>query len=132
MRLRFGRARGEVGVLAPLAGLAALALVAARLVAEGVLPTVGCVFRTLTGLPCPTCGGTTAFARLAAGDVLGGARASPFAALLFLACVGLVLLGLLRTVGWAVQVEFTPRERAAAARLVVAALLANWAWLLWR
>jgi hypothetical protein len=51
------------------------------------LPT--CRFHALTGVPCPTCGGTRAVASALHGDVLGAFAASPlvFAALLVAASV---------------------------------------------
>jgi len=42
-------------------------------------PATLCLFRELTGLPCPFCGGTTAAVRLGHGDVLGALRTSPLA-----------------------------------------------------
>jgi hypothetical protein len=41
-------------------------------------PTV-CVFRAVTGVPCPFCGGTTAAVDLGHGDLSGALRASPLA-----------------------------------------------------
>jgi uncharacterized protein DUF2752 len=48
-----------------------------------------CVFRWLTGLPCPACGLTTSFAYLAKGQFLMGAKTHPMGPPLFL----LVILG---------------------------------------
>jgi hypothetical protein len=42
-----------------------------------------CVLRTLTGIPCPFCGGTTAAVQLGHGDVAGAVAASPLAVGLF-------------------------------------------------
>jgi hypothetical protein len=60
-------------------------------------PTTLCLFRELTGLPCPFCGGTTAAVNLGHGDVPGALRASPLA-------VGLLaswpLLGNVRPPRW--------------------------------
>jgi Protein of unknown function (DUF2752) len=41
-----------------------------------------CPLRTLTGIPCPLCGMTTAATALAAGDLGGAMAANPFALLL--------------------------------------------------
>ncbi|HEX5658234.1 MAG TPA: DUF2752 domain-containing protein [Polyangiales bacterium] len=46
-----------------------------------------CGFLSWTGLPCPTCGLTTAFALLARGEILGALRVHPMSVPLFLACV---------------------------------------------
>jgi hypothetical protein len=44
-------------------------------------PTTVCLLRATTGIPCPLCGGTTAAARVGAGDLAGALRASPLAVL---------------------------------------------------
>lgn len=43
------------------------------------LPFVFCAFKQLTGLPCPTCGGTRALGRLAALDLHGAFVMNPLA-----------------------------------------------------
>lgn len=40
-------------------------------------PPVLCPFRTITGLPCPTCGATRAFAALFSGDLPGSLGYNP-------------------------------------------------------
>ena len=47
---------------------------------EGLL--LPCPLRTLTGIPCPLCGMTTAATALATGDLAGALAANPFALLL--------------------------------------------------
>jgi hypothetical protein len=42
-------------------------------------PATVCVFREVTGLPCPFCGGTTAAVRLGHGNIGGALAASPLA-----------------------------------------------------
>lgn len=59
-----------------LVGLAAGALVIATWATVG-LPRVPCVFRSLTGLPCLTCGATRAMAALLAGDPATAFRLHP-------------------------------------------------------
>jgi hypothetical protein len=44
-------------------------------------PTTLCLLRATTGIPCPLCGGTTAAARVGAGDVGAALRASPLVVL---------------------------------------------------
>jgi hypothetical protein len=73
-------------------------VVAARYLAIGALavvlaglhlkhrPASLCVLRTVTGIPCPLCGGTTAAVDLGHGNLRGALAASPFA-------VGLLSLG---------------------------------------
>jgi hypothetical protein len=52
-----------------------------------------CSFVQKTGMPCPTCGMTTAFACMAHGDVPGALRAQAFGAALFLATAVAAVLG---------------------------------------
>jgi hypothetical protein len=42
-------------------------------------PATFCLFREVTGLPCPFCGGTTAAVRLGHGNLKGALAASPLA-----------------------------------------------------
>ena len=69
------------------------------------LPFALCVFRGLTGLPCPTCGSTRAVGRLAALDLAGALAMNP---LTTLAAAGVV--------GWAVADLVAAAERPGARR----------------
>jgi Protein of unknown function (DUF2752) len=73
--LRSGRWSGAAGryvaVAAGAIGLGALHL--------RHRPATVCIFRAVTGVPCPFCGGTTAAVHLGHGDVVGALRASPLA-----------------------------------------------------
>jgi Protein of unknown function (DUF2752) len=60
-------------------------------------PATICVFRALTGLPCPLCGGTTAAVHLGHADIRGAVAASPLAVALF--ATG-PLLGAFRAPRW--------------------------------
>ena len=53
-----------------------------------------CGFKVITGLPCPSCGMTTAFAYIARLEVAEGFSAQPFGALMFLGVVAAGLAGL--------------------------------------
>lgn len=60
-----------------------------------------CGFLTLTGLPCPGCGLTTAFAHGIRGDFAAAVTANPLGLLLFLgSCLALVLSVIALTRGW--------------------------------
>lgn len=66
------------------------ALVVAAVAAAGFVhlawrPPSLCLLRTLTGVPCPFCGGTTSAVDLAHGDVAAAFRASLIAPLMLLA-----------------------------------------------
>jgi Protein of unknown function (DUF2752) len=85
-------------------------------------PATICLFREITGLPCPFCGGTTAAVNLGHGDVTGALRASPLA-------VGLLatwpLIGAVRPPRW----WYTGRTRWI---VIAAVLVASEVWQLVR
>jgi hypothetical protein len=60
---------------------AAVAVVAVTLASVHLSrrPMTICPLRTLTGIPCPFCGGTTAAVNLGEGDLRGAIAASPLA-----------------------------------------------------
>jgi hypothetical protein len=113
---------GGIGLLA---GVAILVLRLDR------LPFSVCVFRGLTGLPCPTCGSTRALGQLFLLDFAGALALNPFTtvAAVVIAAWAVADLALLRRRS-ALGLEVEPRL---ALRLRVGALilfLANWVYLL--
>ena len=112
-------------------GIGVLAAAAVWLLRLDRIPLTLCVFKGLTGLPCPTCGSTRALGRLFALDFAGALAMNPFTTLVA------VLIA-----GWAVaDLALLPRRRALklevpkafAFALRVAALvlfLANWVYLI--
>jgi hypothetical protein len=88
-----------------------------------------CFFRSLTGVPCPTCGGTRAALALAQGDVGAALRANPLVtvALALLVGGGLVI-GALALAGRGVRRPGRVPGWVRAALVVV--LAANWFWLI--
>lgn len=116
---------------AVLAGAGALGAGAVALLRIDRLPFSVCFFKTLTGIPCPTCGSTRVFGRLAHLDVAGAFEVNPLTTLL---AFGIALWGL-------IDLALLPRGRAfefrlssGAWRLVLwggaLALLLNWAYLI--
>ncbi len=111
--------------------IGALAGVAVSVLHLDRLPITLCMFKGMTGLPCPTCGGTRAFGRLFRGDLTGAVLMNP-----------LVVLGALLVFGWAIaDLALLPKRRALALELhprlaqvlrvtAVLLLLLNWAFLL--
>jgi len=114
-----------------LVGGASLCLLGVALVTPGIqLPR--CVFKTITGLPCPTCGVTRTVIALSRGDLERGLFMNPLAAI---ACgVGLLYLLYAAAVLALRLPRFRPTLSAPGAgrlRLAAVALLAvNWAWLI--
>ena len=54
-----------------------------------------CGFHLLTGVGCPACGLTTAFAHMVRGDVLAAVSANPFGVALFIAMLAVLALSLI-------------------------------------
>lgn len=91
-----------------------------------------CPMRSVTGIPCPGCGMTTAGLSLAHGDIGGAFAASPLAALGWIAIVaGGLIAGVAAMAGRAVP-EPPTRLPAIARVAIVGTVVANWAYLLFR
>lgn len=89
-------------------------------------PTL-CHFKRVTGIPCPTCGGTRAAGHLLAGDVLLAFQTNP---LLFLVGMALVAILAFRLVGRRrLEVETSPGVRRRAWWIFALLVLVNWAYL---
>ena len=112
-------------------GIAVAGTAAVALLGLDRLPILVCTFRAVTGIPCLTCGATRAAARLAFGDVAGALAMNPLATIGALGLVpwGIADLALLLR-GRALAVEVAGPATAWALRgLAVAAVVANWAYL---
>jgi hypothetical protein len=114
-----------------LVGSASLCLLGVALVTPGIqLPR--CAFKTITGLPCPTCGVTRTVIALSRGDVDRALFLNPLAAI----AGGLALVYLLYAAAvLALRLpRFRPTVSALDARRVriaaVAVLAVNWIWLI--
>ncbi len=121
-----GRRFGHAEVFA---SIAALSFLVARFVPVLGIPFT-CPLRGLAGIPCATCGMTHAFVHLARGEVGPAFAASPLGALVAGgAWLYAVLDGVRVALGAPLPVP-PPRALRAVAALGVAAVLANWAYLL--
>ena len=128
--VRFTAVPGALPLGAILAGIGVLAGAAVGLLHLDALPFTVCVFKLTTGLPCVTCGSTRALGRLVHGDLYGAWLMNPLAAsgaLALLPWAAADLLLMMR--GRALGVELAPAAARAARIAVVAAALANWAYL---
>jgi len=67
----------------PYLALTAPFLIAARLIPIGMRVTPGCLFKSLTGIPCLFCGYTRAFQHIARLNIVTAAADNPAALLLF-------------------------------------------------
>jgi hypothetical protein len=95
------------------------------------LPLTLCLFKGLTGLPCPTCGSTRTLGRLVALDFAGALAMNPLATAgaAVVAAWALADLALLPG-GRALGVEVAPRLARALRWGALVLFLANWAYLL--
>lgn len=86
-----------------------------------------CGFLLWSGLPCPGCGLTTAFAHLARGELLGSISANPLGLPLFVSVLVTLLLALVHARrGTAVGVVVERFQADRAALCLVLALLLSW------
>lgn len=107
-------------------GLYVLSIFSLRRLSEATgLDLVPCLFKQVTGQPCPLCGGTRAALFLGTGDPLSAFQMNP---LVTLSLVGFGLWIALR-LAFAKDLEIHPSNRVRLTMLV-AALLINWAYVL--
>ncbi len=131
MRLVFKkRAAGQIEFGVIYGGIALGALCVVRL-----LPVFSfapsCVFKGLTGLPCPTCGSTRSVIHLVHGDVPAALAMNPLTTMSFVAAVLFFLYSLVTLVFGLPRVSFvlTAREGNAIRVGAVVILIAQWVYL---
>ena len=125
------RKTGRFGHPEVFAAIALLSFLVARFLPVLELPWV-CPLRGLAGIPCATCGMTHAFVHLAHGEAGRAFAASPLGALLAGAAWLYALADAVRVAAGAPLPVPSARALRTATALGIAALLANWAWLLVR
>jgi hypothetical protein len=118
-------------------GLSGLAMTAAAFAYPTVSGHTGlalpCPLRTLTGVPCPMCGMTTAATRLAAGQLSAALAANPFVLLLAGLTAATTVLVATRGLGLAPPPARWTEARQRNTRRVVAVLFfASWVFQLHR
>jgi hypothetical protein len=123
-------ARPEERQLALLWLAAALSALALRPVWLAIAPRLpGCVFRSLTGIPCPGCGSTRAATAMLQGDLAASFASNPLAALAGLVFVVGAPLAALWVLTRGPMVEFSNPLPAWIRWLMAAVLLVNWVYL---
>ena len=116
----------------PFGLLALFGLATAIFVPDLVMRLAHCPLRDLTGLPCPTCGGTHAAVAMAHGRPAEAFTSSPLVA------GGLVLFsfwlvaGVITTLvpAWRRKLVLSSREKRTARVLAVLIVLWGWAWVI--
>jgi hypothetical protein len=112
---------------------AAAASFAYPAVSRGTGLALPCPLRTLTGIPCPLCGMTTAATGLASGDLGAALAANPFVLLLAGFTLVMALLMAARALGWARQpAQWPPARRRQAYWAAALLAAASWAFQLHR
>jgi hypothetical protein len=112
-------------------GIGLLAATVVGLLGLDRVPVTMCVFKGLTGLPCPTCGSTRVAARLFDLDFAGALAMNPFTTILAVgfaawAVADAVLLPRRR----ALRVGLSPSAGRLLRILAFAAFFANWVYLI--
>lgn len=122
--------RGGVPLGAILGAVAALAAAAVALLPLDRLPWTVCYFKAITGWPCLSCGSTRALTRLLALDLPGALAMNPLATLGLLALAPWAAAdAALLAVGRSLSVELGRSVGRAARVALLAALAANWLYL---
>ena len=132
--MRIERRKLDVAGIPPGAVVGCALALSAALFAAWVrlgLPLASCRFREWTGLPCLTCGSTRMTESLIQGNVPEALSLNP---LVFSTLVAVVIWAVASVVlrFSQVKVVFSPRERMVLRLATVAALVAGWAYLIWR
>jgi Protein of unknown function (DUF2752) len=129
--LRFKAPVGRLPLGAVFGAIGGLGAAAVGLLGLDRIPFTVCLFKGLTGLPCPTCGSTRALGRLVHLDVAGALAMNPLTtlAVALLAIWALCDLGLLAR-GRALDLEMGRPLSRVVRLLAVAAVLMNWLYLL--
>jgi hypothetical protein len=95
------------------------------------IPLTVCVFKGLTGLPCPTCGSTRALGRLFALDFAGALAMNPFTTLVAVLVAGWALADLALLPRRRVLDLEVPKRLGFVLRVAALVLfLANWVYLI--
>ena len=91
-----------------------------------------CVFKGLTGIPCPTCGSTRSVVHLAHGDIMSALALNPLATLCLLAAIVYFIAGLISVTFDLPRINFifADKEKNVMRAGVVMVLLAQWAYLI--
>lgn len=114
----------------PLLLLMTGALLAARLYPDLVFGLSHCRLRDITGLPCPTCGGTHSAVSLVAGRWTEAILANPVTLLAMVLLVVWALYGLAATVipSWRRSLDLSRGEKKAARIGAAVLFVVAWLW----
>jgi hypothetical protein len=111
-------------------GLAAAVLAVAGGPVVGFLP-VGCAFRAITGMPCPTCGATRAVLALLQGEWYAALRFNPLLTVTLIGWLAWLPYGLATGArrGRRLRVALSSRDCTSLRVFALGAIAVNWAFL---
>lgn len=120
----------EFGIIYGGIALIALAVVRFLPALTTVLPS--CLFRDITGMPCPTCGSTRALLRLSHGDVPGSLAMNPLLSVILIIAIISFLYGGLTLLPGAkrICISLSGREKETIRSLVILLFLVHWGYLI--
>ncbi len=112
----------------PAAFVAAALVVSAAFDVPALLPRSPCIFRNVTGLPCPGCGMTRGFTAMSRGQFEAAVRANPLSPAAYVFAIGYVIFSCLRrlTPGVVGLVRVGERTRWFLFALTLSVVLASW------
>ena len=118
----------------PLLLLVSGGLIATRLYPSLVFGLANCPLRDITGVPCPTCGGTHTAASLAAGQWMTALAANPVVAVGLVVFLGWALYSLTATIfpGLRRSLSLSRGEKTAARILAAVLFVLGWAYQIYR
>jgi hypothetical protein len=116
----------------PFGLLALFGFLAVRFATERVMQLAHCPLRDLTGLPCPTCGGTHAAVSLAHGRLAEAFSTSPLVAGGAILFALWLIAGVITTLvpAWRRSIELSPGEKRTARVLAVLIGVCGWIWVI--
>ncbi len=129
--VRVSAVSGAAPLGAIFGGIGVMAAVAVGLLRLDRVPLTFCVVKSLSGLPCPTCGSTRAFARLFELDLAGALAMNPFTMLVAVVIAVWAVADVL-LLPWrrALHVSLSPSIGRALRVAAFVAFFANWVYLL--
>lgn len=116
----------------PFGLLALLGFLAARFATDKVMQLAHCPLRDMTGLPCPTCGGTHTAVSLAQGHLADAFTSNPLVAGGLILFTLWVLVGIIATLvpAWRRSLEMNVTEKRTARILAVLIGACGWLWVI--
>jgi len=129
--VRWSAVRGRAPLGAIFGGIGVLVAAAVALLHLDRLPFTVCLFKGLTGMPCPTCGSTRALARLFGLDLTGALAMNPVVTAVGVVIAAWALVDLALLPGRrSLRLELSPRLGHLLRAVALVAFFLNWVYLI--